>query len=288
MQKYLKLSLVCATLLGTAAVAQTAQEAQAATKAATDAALKTTDVESSYSSNSIVTHASRELKQSINLGFANTTGNSETTTFNGKYTADFATDGYNNQELRVAFDFSAFYNKVEDADTTDEYTANLGLEQNIANGWFGYAMANWYRNEDLGYKNKTMLGAGIGKILFATEVHSLKVKLGAAYNMADFSGLSVAEAATADDSYGVLTQYVEYHRVLNEVSNFYAKIGASESFEEMSDVEGTAVLGLNFSVADRISVSVEEEIKYNGLDVFSDVLDNKADTKTVIRVGYNF
>ena len=49
-----------------------------------------------------------------------------------------------------------------------------------------------------------------------------------------------------------------------------------------------AVLGLNFSVAEKISVSIEEEIRYNGLGVVSDLLDNKTNTKTIVRVGYNF
>jgi len=279
------LSIVSALLLISFSMADEATDLQAKTQEASTAAIEVTDVESAYASNSSVSNASKELKQSINFGYAGTTGNSESTSFNAKYLATFTTTGYDNEELRVGFDLSGYMNKIEGAQKVEEYMANLGIEQNIYDGWFGYAALNWYKNEALGFNNKTSIGAGIGKMLFSDTVHSLKVKLGAAYNLADFANVS---DVNADDSYTTLNQYIEYNRILNSNSNFYAKLGASESIDDFSDIEGIAVLGLNFAVADKISVSIEEEIKYNGLGVFSDVLDSKADTKTVIRIGYNF
>lgn len=287
MKNTIKLSLVSVLLLSSLSMADAVQDAQAKSQADTEAAMKTTDVESQFSSNSTVASASKELKQTFNLGFANTTGNVETLNANAKYTMTVMTTGYDNQDLKVGFDISGYMSKVDDSDTIEEYAANLGLEQNVYENWFGYAALNWYRNEQLGYKNKLSLGAGVGTQLFSDETHSLRIKLGLAQNFADFADFeSITELDTAN--YTTFNQFIEYNRVLNSKSNFYAKIGAQEDLEELSDVEGVAVLGLNFSVAQSVSVSIEEEVRYNGLGVLADLLDSKANTKTVVRLGYTF
>ena len=282
------LSLVGMSMMGSFALADVIVDAEQVVTEETNIAMATTKVEDIYAGNSSAENATQKLTQSINLGYANTAGALDSTIFTGKYIAGFTTQGYQAKELRVGLDFSAFYNKVEDAAKTEQYMANLGLEQNIVNGWFGYAVLNWYRNEALGYKNKVTVGAGIGKMLFADSVHSLKVKLGVAYNVADFAGLSAQEALEANDSYATLVQYIEYNRALSKSNNFYVKIGASESFDNFDDIEGIGVFGLNFAVAESVSVSLEEEIQYNGLSAFSNALDSKFNTKTVVRIGYNF
>jgi len=288
MKKIITFSLVTISMLGSFAHADSIIDAQDSIVEETNTVMATSNVEDIYAGNSTATNVSKNLTQSINLGYANTAGVIDSTIFTGKYIAGFATQGYQAKELRVGFDFSAFYNKVEDTQKTEQYMANLGLEQNIVNGWFGYGALTWYRNEALGYKNKVTVGAGIGKMLFSDSTHSLKVKLGVAYNIADFAGLSAQEALEANDSYATLTQYLEYNRALSKSNYLYIKIGASESFDNFDDIEGIGVFGLNFAVAENISISLEEEIQYNGLSAFSNALDSKFNTKTVVRIGYNF
>lgn len=288
MNKIIKLSLVCIATLSTQAFADTiVQDAQLKAKQAQETAMNTADVESGYSSNSTVSAATKELTQSFNLGFSSTTGNEKTLNMNVLYKGDMIISGYAGKDLKVGFDASGYITKTGDANKIEEYSANFGLEQEIINDWFGYTSINWYRNEVLGYKNKFSIGAGAGKILFTSEVDSLRVKIGVAQNFADFADFSSVSSLDTEN-YATLNQYVEYNRKLNKVSNFYFKLGAQESFDNFSDIEGVAVLGLNFSVAEKVSVSIEEEVRYNGLGVVSDLLDSKSNTKTVVRVGYNF
>ena len=75
MNKGITLSILSALLLSTGAIADE---------------VKVSDVEAEYSAKSKV-EASDELKQSINFGFANTTGNTETLSLNGKYDMSFTT-----------------------------------------------------------------------------------------------------------------------------------------------------------------------------------------------------
>ncbi len=239
-----------------------------------------TDVEAKYSNKQSV-KASQELKQNISLGLANTTGNTKTFNLNGKYLATFTTEGYAGNPLKVAFDAGFFYDKNNGVLSNEEYTANLGLEQYVMDGWLGYAGINWLRNPDFrNYNNKFAIGIGVGKELYNDGQHSFKVKLGTAYNIEDYAD------ATPNKKFGSLNEYLEYNNQLNKVSSLVVKVGAQENFKDFSnDYEITALAGFNFAIADNLSLSIDEEIAYDNLPP---VGFKKTDTKSIVRVGYNF
>lgn len=236
------------------------------------------DVEAQYTGKSNSDFA-KDLKQSINFGFANTTGNAKTLNLNGKYTLSLTTVGYDAQPLKVAFDTSAFMTRNDGVKDNEEYTANLGMEQYIMDGWLGYGAVNWLRNEFRNFDNKFAIGAGMGKEIFNDGQHSLKVKLGAAYNVEQYSN------GQPDHKFSSLNEYAEYNNKLNEVSKLYVKIGSAQNFDDFGDYDVLAVGGFNFAVAEDISVSIEEEVRY---DALPPVGFKKTDTKSIIRVGYNF
>jgi len=269
MNKTIKLSIVSALIFSSIAMADEEKEMDE---------VETSDVEAQYTGNSSV-DASEELKQSINLGFSNTTGNTKTLNLNGKYDMSFMTTGYNSEPLKVGFDATAFVTENNDVKDNEEFTANLGLEQHIVDDWLGYASVNWLKNEFRNFDNKFSIGAGIGKELFDDGQHSLKAKIGIAYNIEEYSN------GQENHKYTSLNEYLEYNNKLNDVSNFYAKLGASQNFDDFGDYEVLAVLGLNFIVAENLSVTIEEEVRYDKIPPLG---FDKTDTKTIVRVGYNF
>ncbi len=185
------------------------------------------------------------------------------------------------KKLKVGFDTSAFLSKNDSITSNEEYTANLGLEQYITDGWLGYAAINWLRNPDFkNFDNKFAIGAGIGKELFNDGQHSLKAKLGVAYNIQQYAD------ATEDAKFGSLNEYFEYVNKLNQTSTLFIKVGASENFDDFkNDYEILTSAGFNFSVAENISVTIEEEIFY---DKIHPGTGKSTDTKSIVRVGYNF
>jgi putative salt-induced outer membrane protein YdiY len=241
--------------------------------------VKVTDVEATYSNNSNV-KAEKELAQSINFGLANTTGNTKTLNVNGKYDMSFTTVEYGGEDLKVAFDAGAFVTKNNGVKDNEEYTANLGLEQYVMNGWLGYASVNWLRNKFQNYDNRFAIGAGVGKEIFNDGKQSLKFKLGTAYNIEDYSN------AQATKKFGSLNEYLEYNNQLNNVSKLYVKLGSMQNFKDFSnDYVADMVVGFDFAVAERISVTIEEEVRYDNLPP---VGFKKTDTKSIVRVGYHF
>lgn len=221
-----------------------------------------------------------ELVQSIDLGFANTTGNTNTLNFNGKYTFGYARKGYNDQPLHMGFNISAFRTEDESQITNEEYSAKVYLDQELQNKWLVYTFADWLRNEFRNFDNKVTVGAGIGKILLDDGKQVLKAKLGLAYNSEAYSNAQLTKTFTS------LTQYIEYKNTLNETSKFYVHAGASENFDDLSsDYELTGVIGLDFIVSTDLHVIIEEEVTY---DAVPPVGFKKTDTKSIIRLGYKF
>jgi len=238
------------------------------------------DVAEQYTNTKSV-EATNELKQSINLGFSGTSGNSDTLNVNGRYDMSNITQGYNGQALKVALDASAFFTENNSVKNNEEFTANLGLEQIITNGWLGYAGINWLRNPDFrNYNHKVSVGAGVGKELFKDGTQLLIAKLGTSYNVEEYANTQATE------KFGALNEYLEYSNQLNKVSNFFFKVGSMQNFKDFSnDYEVAGSLGANFAVAENINLTLAEEVVYDNLPAIG---FKKTDTKTIATLGYNF
>jgi hypothetical protein len=119
-------------------------------------------------------------------------------------------------------------------------------------------------------------------VLFKTDTDSLKIKLGTGYI---FEKYSVTMDSNDDDSFMALTEYLEYNNQLNNISNLFIKVGAMENYDDLSnDYEILTVAGVNFAVAENLSLTLEGEVRHDSTPVGR----AKNDTKTIVRVGYNF
>lgn len=221
-----------------------------------------------------------ELVQKIDVGFANTTGNTDTLNFNGKYTFAYARKGYADQPLHIGFNISAFRTEDDSTITNEEYSAKIHLDQELKDKWLVYLFGNWLRNEFRNFDNKIIVGTGVGKVLFDDGQHVWKAKVGLAYNSEAYTNAQETETFIS------FTQYIEYKNSLNKTSKLYVKAGASENFEDFTqDYELLGVIGLDFIVTTNLHVIIEEEISY---DALPPVGFKKTDTKSIIRLGYTF
>jgi putative salt-induced outer membrane protein YdiY len=241
--------------------------------------VKLTDVEGKYKAYHKL-EVEHQFKQHIGFGFANTTGNSETLNFSFDYNFEYITAGYSNQELKLLFDTRAYISESNHEKDDEEYKAWLRCEQMIVDNWFGYLSSRWERNRFQNYENKTTLGIGLGKDLLSDSNQSLTLTLGVAYTFEYYSD------DTPHYNYSSITQYLDYKNQLNEISNLYLKLGAMESFEHFrDDYELVMLAGVKFIIAQSLNLSIESEVDYD-----ASVADGyeKTDTKTLIKLGYDF
>jgi len=240
--------------------------------------IKIDDVKGKYGSSPSI-KASKELQQHINIGFANTTGNTETMNLNGKYDLAYTIPGYAGRDLSWMFDASMYMTRNDGVTDNEEYTANLALEQKLAGKWFAYGSLKWLRNTFRNFDSKTFIGLGAGNELYNDGQHRFEIKVGAAYNLEQYSNNQ------PDHDFASFTQYAEYNNQLNKTSLLYVKAGASENFEDFEDYEVMGVIGLTFAVADRLSVTLEGEVRYDNIPP---VGFDTTDTKSIVRLGYSF
>ncbi len=218
-------------------------------------------------------------QQSIHFGFANTTGNTDTLNLNGKYNLLYGITGYKAQQLNIILDISAFVTETDGTRDNEEYVVNLHVEQYIFKKWLVYTEINWLRNAFRNFDSKLMLGAGVGNEIFNDGKQMLKLKVGVAHNMEQYSN------DQEDHDFTSFTQYLEYNNKFNEVSSLYVKFGASENFSNFQDYDLIATAGFKFAVAKDLSLIIEEEVRY---DKIPPVGFKDTDTKSIIRIGYNF
>jgi len=239
-----------------------------------------TDVEGKYTNKSTPIVATTAPVQSIDVGFANTSGNTKTLNLNAKYSFHHMINHGNYKPFKYNFIATGFLNKDQNVKTAEEYTAVLNGEQELVDNWLAYIALGWLRDEFKNYDNKLSLTIGIGKILIDDGKQRLVLKIGSAYNIEEFTN------GQEKASFGSLNEYLEYNNKLNEFSNLYIKLGAMENFEDMGeDYEATALLGLSFVLSENMNLSIEEELSYDNLPATG---FKKTNTKSIVKVGYKF
>lgn len=250
-------------------------------QADTDLAVTTSDVEAEYTNKRVeVSQKTKELKHDIGVGFANTSGNTETTNLNAKYTFQNVVNVGSHKGIKYLFGLSGFLNKEGSTTLTEEYTAVLGVETLFGDKWLTYTSVDWLQNKLQNFDHKVGLGIGVGKTLYKNDHHKLLLKLGTAYNMEYYTN------DQSDHRYASLNEYLEYAYLINETSKFYAKLGAQENYEDFTnDYEATVLTGVDVEMMERLHLTLEQEFRYDHLPAIG---FNKTDNKTIINLGYKF
>lgn len=220
-----------------------------------------------------------ETKQSIHLGFANTTGNTETLNLNAEYKLTAKRAGIKDKDLNIYFKSKVFISENNDIRDNEEYNVNLDLEQLFSEKYFSYLSMEWLKNPFLNFENKYIAGLGIGKEIIISEKQTLKVKLGVAYNNEEYSDL------TKDETFASLTQYIEYNYKFNKISDLNIKAGISENIEDISeDYELLILAEFKFIIGEHMNIIIQEEVRYDNIST----IDRKTDTKSIVKIGYSF
>ena len=222
-----------------------------------------------------------EVLQNFNVGFSNTSGNTNNLDVNAKYDFSFSTISYEKKLVKILFDSSLFFTKVDSQKSNEEYLVNLAIEQDLGKQWHSYFAFNWLRNPEFkNYDHKTSFGIGLGKDLFFDGTQSFTVKLGTANTSEEYANAQVSE------NFNSLNEYIEYRNQLNKSSKLYFKTGALQHFQGLEDdYEILAILGVNFTVGEEIHLTIEQEVAYDNLPPIG---FKKTDTKSIVRLGYKF
>ena len=242
--------------------------------------LSTEDIQNKYDpTKDAKKHIRKKPYQRIEIGFSNTSGNTKTTSLNANYTFSHIATILMQRQMHYTFEASAFLAKDDGKRTAEEYKVFFNAKQPLPGKWLSYLSLGWLKNIFQNYANKVDLSVGMGRVLFKDQKQSFIVKLGPAINYENYD-------SGGDSSYASLNQYLEYKRFLYDKNRFYCKVGAKENFSDMkNDYEVNVLIGFRFRIVKKFHLVVEYNAFYDNKP--SEGV-GKTDTKSVIRLGYNF
>jgi len=206
------------------------------------------------------------------LGFVNTTGNTETVALNFKL--NFIRTG---KRWRHRFTGTAL-NTSEDGNTDNErYTAEVQSDRKLSDKSWLFGAFRWDADKFGSYDPQVSLTAGYGHQLMKSEKHELKGELGAGYRnltetISDESSGEAIVRILLDDSWQVFKTTKWTNRVLVEA-------GSSNTFTQFNTA-------LAVSMTDRFAIKLGFEARNNTKIPPGDT--EHTDTITSANLVYNF
>jgi len=223
---------------------------------------------------------SDELAKSIDFGLSATSGTTNTLNLNGRFRTFFTFLGINDKTFKILFDSKIYLTKTDNIKNNEEYRINLDFEQSFDDDWLGYGNIAWFRNTFKNYDATFSKNIGIGYKVISDGKQSLRLKFGLGYNYEKYTNNQ------EDKTYVSLNQYIEYNNKITPTSHFYTKIAFIENIKDFSnDYEILSILGLDFTISEHFSFSIEQEIYFDSLTSEG---DDTVDTKTIAKIGYRF
>ena len=206
------------------------------------------------------------------LGFVNTSGNTETTALNAKL--NFVRTG---KKWRHRFTGTALMTSEDGDKENERYTMEIQSDRKLTEKSWLFGAFRWDADKFGSYDPQLSLTAGYGYQLMKSEKHELKGEIGAGYRKLEEreSGISNREAIARfllDDSWQVFKTTLWTNRLLVEA-------GSSNTFSQFNT-------GLAVSMTDVFAVKLGYEYRHNTTVPPGD--SKKTDTITSVNLVYHF
>lgn len=206
------------------------------------------------------------------LGFVNTTGNTETVALNARL--NFIRTG---KKWRHRFTGTALNTSEDGIDDNERYTIEVQSDRTINDRSWLFGAFRWDADKFGSYDPQLSLTAGYGRLLMQSEKHELMAEAGAGYR-------SLKERVSGDSSSEFIGRFLldDWWQVFSSTrwtNRLLIETGSSNTFMQFNS-------GLAFSMTERFALKLGFEWRHN-----SDVPpgdSEKTDTITSANVVYNF
>jgi putative salt-induced outer membrane protein len=187
----------------------------------------------------------------VGLGYLGTSGNSETTSLNGKLALDYVNGPWKN-----AFTASAINSSSDDEGSTAErYTVGNKLDWGFTERDYVFGVVEWEKDLFGGVRERTSEAVGYGRHILTGPVHLLDAEIGAGARQLQNNDPG---RTREDDMIG--RAFAKYQWTLTETSAFIQSLkvesGADNTFTE-------SVTELKLSVVGNLFASLSYTIKNN-------------------------
>lgn len=208
----------------------------------------------------------------VGLGYLATSGNSDTTSLNGKLLVDYAQGNWKN-----AFAASAISSADDEASTAERYLVTDKLDWNFTERDYIFGAVEWEKDLFGGVRERTSQTVGYGRHILTGPVHLLDAEIGAGARQLQNNDVG---RTREDDAIG--RAFGKYQWALSETSTFIQTLkvesGAENTFTE-------SVTELKLSVVGNLFAALSYTVKHNS-DVPADT--KKTDTFSAVNLSYAF
>jgi putative salt-induced outer membrane protein len=198
--------------------------------------------------------ADTTLKFTGDLGFVNTTGNTEITTMNVGERIEFAPGAWG-----VVQTFSVIYGRTDGEVSTSLWRGTLRGDRTIASKVKFYVLGEADRNTFAGISSRYNLGAGIATTLLESETDKLGVELGAGYVWQN------AVAPAVDQEFSAGRAAARYDRKLGEKAAFMQVVELLPNFKTSEDLRINSETAITAPIMNGLSMKASYIIRYDGL-----------------------
>ena len=208
------------------------------------------------------------------LGFVNTTGNTESTAFNMKL--NFIRTG---KRWRHRFTGTALMTSENGDKDNERYTMEIQSDRKLSEKSWLFGAFRWDADKFGSYDPQLSLTTGYGRQLMKSEKHELRGEIGGGYRKleARVTGVTNSEFIgrfLLDDSWQVFASTLWTNRLLVEA-------GSSNTFTQFNS-------GLSVSMNSKFAVKLGYEVRHN-TDLPDDIADSEnTDTISSVNLVYNF
>jgi len=157
------------------------------------------------------------------LAFANTTGNTQTTSLAGKNLLTYRFDA----RWTGSWKLGGLYSADDGQTTAENYATELRLDLHRTERTYGYALAGWNKDRFAGIEQRYYGGAGAGYKLLPGPRHFLAVEGGLNYTIEDYTDGTGSDFLTG-------RAFAKYEYAISEKSRF------SQSLEYLYDFSDSA------------------------------------------------
>ena len=214
------------------------------------------------------------MKQSVELGYIGSTGNTDSQSVNGVYKNDYQYDSATDMHLKA----DLLYGENKGVTSDERYRLFTSLNHYYSEDLFTYGEASALRNTFEGYNQQYNIGAGAGYNIFKEKRQALKGKAGLQYRRSNFTD-------QPHDNFYYAKAGLDYFYDFSQTNRFTAQWHVLDNLKRLKDFETVVDLGLKMLIVDRLSFRLGFEFKYDNVPPLG---KKKSDTTTTAGIVYSF
>jgi putative salt-induced outer membrane protein YdiY len=222
-----------------------------------------------------------EWKSSVEFGYVATSGNTETTTINGAFSASYEVEKWRN-----TLGVTTIFGSAEDASTSEvetnaeRYFIEGKTDYKYSESSYAFVLANYDDDRFSGNDYQVSVSGGRGFVIDTGETSKLDIEIGAGYRETKLKATVDLPSESIDET------------IFRLAGNYVCDITKTSKFEQKISTEigddntvTKSYTGLSANVADNLALKLSLTATHQS-DVRGDT--EELDTVTAVTIVYNF